>query len=264
MDMGLQNKVAIVTGGSLGIGRATAMVLAEEGVDMAICARGMEALEEAASDIRSKTGRKVVPIRADMTVPEDIKSMVATAVAEFGGVDILVNNAVNSRAALFMELEDADWMNHITTKVMGYIRCAREIIPHMQRRGGGRIINIGGSAARGVSDRAMSNGITNSGVSNLAKNLSDQFAKDGILVNCIHPGATRTPRLVGNWESLQRDTGVPVEQTERNTAANIPIGRLIGPEEIAYMILFLCSNKADAITGQTIAIDGGAARGIFY
>ena len=121
--------------------------------------------------------------------------MVNTAVAELGGVDILINNAVTSAAAPFMELTDEDWLAHINIKVMGYVRCSREVIPHMQKRGGGRIVNIGGMAARNVNSLGNSYGVTNSAVSNIAKNLSDQFGQDGILVNCIHPGATRTTRL---------------------------------------------------------------------
>ena len=125
-----------------------------------------------------------------MGEPKDITAMVAATVAEFGGVDILVKNAVNSKAAPFMELTDEDWMNHINVKVMGYVRCSREVIPHMQARGGGRIIHIGGMAARQANTLANNNGVTNSSVSNMAKNLSDAFASEGILVNCIHPGTT--------------------------------------------------------------------------
>ena len=122
MDLTLEGKIAIVTGGSKGIGRATALALAQEGVDVAICARGMEDLEDAAAEIRANTGRKALAVQADMGDPEDIKNLVATTVTELGGVDILINNAVNSTAAPFMELADEDWMNHINVKVMGYVR----------------------------------------------------------------------------------------------------------------------------------------------
>ena len=264
MDLGLRDKVAIVTGGSKGIGKATAMALAEEGADLAICARGIESLEEAAGEIRSKTGRTVLPIRADMTSPADIKDLVASTVDQLGGVDILVNNAVNSTTALFLDLPDEAWLNHINVKIMGYVRCAREVIPHMQRRGGGRIINIGGMAAREVSDRTMTNGVTNSAMSNFSKNLSDQFAKDGILVNCIHPGATKTPRLVQGLEERAKAVGTSLDDEIRKTGSAIPIGRLVEPEEIAYLVLFLASDKASAITGQTAGVDGGQPRGIHY
>ena len=187
MDLGLAGKIAIVTGGSKGIGRATALALAQEGVDVAICARGVDELEDAAADIRARTGRRALAVRADTGVAEDIQNLVATTVAELGGVDILINNAVNSTAAPFMELADEDWLNHINVKIMGYVRCARECIPHMRQRGGGRIINIGGMAARYSNPLTNSNGVTNASVSNMAKNLADP---GGIR---RHPGQLHPP-----------------------------------------------------------------------
>ncbi len=264
MDLSLEGKVAIVTGGSKGIGRATALALAQEGVDVAICARGMEDLEGAAAEIRSKTARKALAVQADMGDPEDIKNLVAATVAELGGVDILINNAVNSTAAPFMELADEDWMNHINVKIMGYVRCCREVIPHMQKRGGGRIINIGGMAARQANTLANSNGVTNAAVSNMAKNLSDAFASDGILVNCIHPGTTRTERQTRSLIARAEHASINVEEAERRAVADIPIGRMVESKDIADLIVFLASNLAGAITGQTIAVEGGAGRGMHY
>ena len=264
MDLGLEGKIAIVTGGSKGIGRSTAMALAQEGVDVAICARGMEDLEDAAAEIRASTSRRVLAVRADTGMPEDIQNLVAPAVAELCGADILINNAVNSTAAPFMELTDADWLNHINVKIMGYVRCARECIPHMQERGGGRIINIGGMAARYSNPLTNSNGVTNASVSNMAKNLADQVAGDGILVNCIHPGTTRTPRQTMILERQARDASITVEEAEARAVAGIPIGRMVEPEDIADLVLFMVSNRAGAITGQTIAVEGGAVRAINY
>ena len=264
MELGLEGKISIVTGGSKGIGRTTALALAREGSDVAICARGVEDLEKAAAEIRDKTGRKVLAVPADMSDLADIKKLVSSTVDQLGGVDILINNAVNSVAAPFMELTDEDWLNHINVKVMGYVRCSRETIPHMISRGGGRIINIGGIAARSVNSLANSHGVTNSAVSNIAKNLSDQVAKDGILVNCIHPGTTRTPRQDNVLERRARDANVSLEEAERRAVADIPIGRMVEPEDIADLVLFLVSARASAITGQTIAVEGGATRGIHY
>ena len=264
MDLGLEGKVGIVTGGSKGIGWSTALALAQEGADVAICARGLEALEDAAGEISLRTGRRVVPVKADMTVPEDVQNLVTTTVVQLGGVDILVNNAVNSVMAPFMELPDDAWMNHINVKVMGYIRCSREVIPHMKRRGGGRIINIGGLAARSVEHRVPTSWVTNCAVSNFAKNLADQVAKDGILVNCIHPGTTRTSRIAMVMEGVARDAKISVDEAEHRAVSGIPIGRMIDPEEVANLVLFLVSNKASAITGQSVAIDGGASQGIHY
>jgi|SRR5437763_4477424 NAD(P)-dependent dehydrogenase (short-subunit alcohol dehydrogenase family) len=264
MDLGLRGKIAIVTGGSLGIGRATALALAREGVQVAICARGLEALHQAADEIRTATGSRVLPVKADMNSLEDIQQLVATTVQELGGVDILVNNAVNSVPGTFLELPDAAWLNHINVKIMGYVRCAREAMPHMIRRGGGRIINIGGMAARQVGHLTNSNGVTNASVANIAKNLADQVAQHNILVHCIHPGTTRTPRQIMLLERQARDKGVSIAEAERQAVQDIPIGRMVEPEDIADLILFLVSARASAMTGQVIAVDGGAGRGIFY
>ncbi len=264
MDLGLTGKVALVMGGSQGIGRATALALAREGVQVAICARGPEALEEAAHDIEAATGREVLTVRADMTNMGDIQGLVQTAVKERGGLDILVNNAVNSVPGTFLELPDEAWMNHINVKIMGYVRCAREAIPHMQQRGGGRIVNIGGMVARQVGHLTNSNGVTNAGVANITKNLADQVAPDNILVNCIHPGTTRTPRQAQILERRARDMGASIEEAERVAVQNIPIGRMVAPEDIASLILFLVSDQASAITGQVIAVDGGAGQGMVY
>ncbi len=230
----------------------------------ATCARGMEDLEAAAAEIRAATGRKVLAVQADMGNPDDIKNLVATTVAELGGVDILVNNAGNSKAAPFMDLADEDWLNHINVKVMGYVRCSREVIPHMQARGGGRIIHIGGMAARQANTLANSNGVTNSSVSNMAKNLSDAFASDGILVNCIHPGTTRTERQTRSLLARADHASISVEEAERRAVADIPIGRMVESKDIADLILFLVSDRAGAITGQTIAVEGGAGRGMNF
>jgi 3-oxoacyl-[acyl-carrier protein] reductase len=264
MELGLAGKVAIVTGGSKGIGKTTAFALAREGVHVAICARGRDALQQTAGEIRQATDRKVLPVQADMTNQDDIKRLVATTVQELGAVDILVNNAVNSVPGTFLELPDEAWVNHITVKVLGYVRCAREAIPHMICRGGGRIMNIGGMAARQVGHLTNSNGVTNASVANITKNLADQMAQHQILVNCIHPGTTRTPRQDMILERRARDQGISVAAAEREAVQNIPIGRMVEAEDIANLIVFLVSTQASAITGQVIAVDGGAGRGIFY
>lgn len=264
MELGLTGKVALVTGGSVGIGKATALVLAQEGARVAICARGREQLEQTAKEIETATGHAVLAVVADMAQLGDIQRLVATTADALGGIDILVNNAVNSVPGRFMELPDEAWINHITVKILGYVRCAREAIPHMQRRGGGRIINIGGMAARQVGHLTNTNGVTNASVANITKNLADQVAADHILVNCIHPGATRTPRQTRILERRAQDMGSSVEAAEQATVSSIPIGRMIEPEDIAGLVLFLVSAQASAITGQVIAVDGGAGRGMVY
>ena len=264
MELKLHEKVAIVTGGSKGIGRAIALALAQEGVDVAICARGTLALEEAANDIQSNTGSRVLALTTDVTHQQDVRTLIASTIAELGSVDILVNNAVNSVPGAFMELPDGAWQDHFNVKVMGYIRCAREVIPHMKAKGWGRIINIAGDGARSLRPYAMSNGVTNAGLTNLTKNLSSHLAGDGILVNCVHPASTMTDRLRGIFEQQTQRDGTSFEEVERNSVRDIPLGRMIKAAEIADLVLFLASDKASAITGQAIAVDGGIATGIYY
>ncbi len=261
---GLEGKAALVTGGSRGIGKAIAYSLAADGCSVAICARGEEALNAAAAEISDSTDANVIAIRADMTSLEEIVSLVQQTVDGLGRLDILVNNAVNSTSDRASRIPDDVILNHITTKIMGYIRCARECVPHMAAAGGGRIINIGGMAARNSSPTNPGSGVTNSAMSNYSKALADDVASDGILVNCIHPGSTRTERYMGlTAERAARNNRSP-EAELAESVADIPIGRMIEPEDIAQLAAFLCSDLASAITGQTIAVDGGGGKGVHF
>ena len=264
MATGINGKVALVTGGSMGIGRATALALAREGANVAICARGLDTLKQTAREIQDATGSTVIPIRADMTSVEDITMLVWSTINELGHIDILVNNAVNSTTARASELPDDVILNHINTKVMGYVRCAREVVTSMKNKGGGHIVNIGGMGARSASATNPGSGITNSGVAAYTKALADDVAADGILVNCIHPGSTLTQRQLQLIDERAEREGVSSQQIMDRTVANIPIGRMVQPEDIANLVVFLVSDQASAITGQTIAVDGGAGRGVVY
>ena len=258
MDLGLKGKVAIVTGGSQGIGKAVATQLAAEGVRTVISARKFENLKQAAAEIASATKCEVLPLQADVTNLDQVKKLVADAVSAFGGVDILVNNAAGSGSGAFVELTDDDWLHHFNVKLVGYVRCAREAMPHMQQKRWGRIVNIGGEAARGSGGYAS--GAANSAVVNFTKKLSDELAEFGITVNAIHPGSTRTQRRV---QAAARK-GVTLDELVKEQIKRIPIGRLIEPEDVASTVLFLVSAKAAAITGQVLGVDGGSTRGIYY
>ena len=264
MDLGIAGKAAIVTGGSMGIGKAIAMSLASEGVNVAICARGVEQLEASAKEIRAATGGRVLAVKADMTVPEEIKGLVTSTAEEFKGIDILVNNAVSSDAGgSITELPDATWHNNITTKVMGYVRCTREVVPYMKARRWGRIVNIGGMAAR-IAGRSFTSGVVTAAITNLTKNLSNELTPQGILVNNIHPGSVRTPRLQHIWSEIGRRRNLTLEEVEQQSVGRILIGRILDPEDIANLVLFLVSDKAGGITGESIAVDGGEGRGVVY
>ena len=258
MEIGISGKVAIVTGGSQGIGKAIATQLAAEGVRTVIAARKVENLKRAAAEIASATKGEVLPVQADVANLDAVKKLVAGAVSAFGGVDILVNNAAGSGSGALSELTDEDWLRHLDVKLIGYVRCAREVIPHMKQKNWGRIVNIGGEAARGSGGYAS--GAANSAVVNFSKKLSDEVAAYGITVNAIHPGTTRTQRR----EHAAARKGVTLDELVREQIKRIPIGRLIEPEEIAYTVLYLVSAKAAAVTGQVLGVDGGSPRGIYY
>ncbi|MBI2166297.1 MAG: SDR family oxidoreductase [Chloroflexi bacterium] len=264
MDLGLRDRVAIVTGGSKGIGRAIAFGLAREGARVAICARGAEALEATVEEVQKATDAQVLSVQADMGRLEDIRRLVSTTVQHFGSLDILVNNAVSFPIGTFAELPDEAWQHHLNVKLLGYVRCARESVPHMQQHRWGRIVNIAGSAARQSGMIGMTAGPINAAVVNFTKALSDQVASYNITVNAIHPGATHTDRHRMNITRRARELNISLEEAEHQTIQGIPIGRLIEPEDIANMVLFLASEKASAITGQAIGVDGGAMRGVFY
>jgi 3-oxoacyl-[acyl-carrier protein] reductase len=263
MDFDLRQKVALVTGGSRGIGRAIALALAEQGVNLAICGRTVETLQSAAEAIRAK-GVEAWPIRADVSRLDEVQRYVAEAASAAGRIDILVNNAVTSLSAPFDEQTDEHWRYHIDVKLMAYIRCVREVLPHMRARRWGRIVNIGGMTARIAAPLRVTNGIVNAGVSNFTKQLAAQLAADNVTINCIHPGSTATDRLMRNFERRARDAGIGREEMIARAASEIPLGRLIQPEDIASAALFFCSPLAAMVTGQSIAVDGGHAASVNY
>ena len=265
MDLGLEGRVALITGGSQGIGRATALAMAQHGAHVAICARGREQLDAAATEADALGAGDVLAVTADMSVPEDIERFVAESAARFGRIDVLVNNAVSFPVGRFTEIPDEAWQHHVNVKLLGYVRCFRAALPHLQRGGWGRVVNIGGVAARQSAANGMTAGAVNAAIANFTKSVSDSVAAEGITVNCIHPGSTRTQRHDLVMENaIAEEEGLTREQAEARSIAGIPIGRLIESEDIADAVLFFASEASGAITGQTIAVDGGAARGVYY
>jgi len=243
MDLGLTGKVAIVTGGSRGIGRAIARELAREGVDVAICARQRQALDEAAKALSQETGRRIIPIVADTMSSESVAAMVDATVRALGHVDVLVNNASTPGGMVkgpLAEADDKTLLEDIDTKVVGYLRCAKAVAPHMQQRKWGRIINIGGLSGRRSGNIS---GLRNAAVVHLTKTLADELGAHGITVNLVHPGATRTERTDA--------------ETERRAASNA-IRRIVDASEIAQVVAFLASVKAANLTGVAIDASGGS------
>ena len=266
MDLKLAGKAALVAGGSKGIGKSIAMALAKEGVDTAICARSEADLKRASDEISSASGRACHPIAGDLSTAEGCGRFVQRAVECLGRADILVCSAnyLSDKGGTFTSISDEGWVSHMQLKFFSAVRCAREVVPHMQRRRWGRVLIISGMATRLVRLRAMDNGPICAALTNFGKQLAAQVAGDGIRVNTIHPDFTRTELLMAFFNREAQARGVPVEDVVKEMSAKMPIGRLIEPEEIAAFAAYLCSPFADAITGQSIAVDGGAAMSVHY
>jgi NAD(P)-dependent dehydrogenase (short-subunit alcohol dehydrogenase family) len=272
MDLGLRGKHAIVTGGSLGIGKAIARELAREGVDVAIAARSKEQLEATARELAAETGRRVLPLVADVTSTEQVDTMVRQASAEFGGLHILVNSgsppggSATATGPIETVVED-DLLHDFNVKYVGALRCARAAIPYLKEQGWGRIINISGTNARNAGN--LSGGARNASLVHLTKTLAVQLGRHGITVNCIHPGTTRTERTPRLLAARAAELGIAPEDVEqRDFAHDSPrgnaISRMVDATEIAYLAVFLASDKSWAVTGELVVATGGAGRAVYY
>lgn len=272
MELGLKGKTAVVAGGSRGIGRAIALELAREGVDLVIAARSMGALETAAEEITQETGAKVVPLAFDATDRTSAEAMIKRAVDELGSLDILVNSASlpggsPSAVGPIDTIDDNAFLDDFNVKYMGALRLSRAAIPHMKNAGYGRIITISGGNARTPGN--LSGGARNASLVHLSRTLAMQFGRDGITSNCIHPGITRTERTPTLFAERAAKAGKTPEEIEREDyrpgapRANA-IGRMVDAQEIGWLAAFLASEKAAAITGELIAPNGGQGNVVFY
>jgi 3-oxoacyl-[acyl-carrier protein] reductase len=264
VDLGLKGKVSLVTGGSRGIGKACALALAEEGCNVAICARGQEELEAAAAEVSAK-GVEVLVCGRDVSQMEDNRSFVTEVAEAFGGIDVLVNNAGTGRLSDLMELSEEEFRYNMDLMLFGPVQLSREVVPHMRERGGGRIINISsifGKQPGGLLDYDA----IKAAVIMFTKDLANYVAKDNILVNAVCPGPVRTPLWEGP-DQLGDQLGGMLGMSGQEAITwfaeqNIPLGRYGNPEEIAAMVTFLASEQASFITGQAINVDGGMVKAI--
>jgi len=266
MDLQLQGKRALVTGGSKGIGNAIALQLAREGVDVVIAARGEADLAAAQRDIAAETGRKIVAIAVDTKRDASVKALVEGAVAALGGIDILVNAAAQAGGQApppkLVQVTDAVFWDDVDVKVMGYLRTAREVAPHMIAQGWGRIVNVSGLAARQTGSIVGS--MRNVAVAALTKNLADELGPKGINVTVVHPGLTRTEKTAPLVAARAASAGVSEAEIEQRQSANILIGRMVEAAEVADIVAFLASPRSVAINGDAIACGGGVKGPIHY
>lgn len=254
MELGLKGKVAIITGSTQGIGKATAVLMAREGASVVICARRQEPLDAVSVEIRA-AGGKVQGVVADVSKKADCERIVAEAVKAFGRVDILVNNAGTSNRGKFEQVPDETWQADLDLKVFGAIRLIRGVIPEMRKQGGGRIINLTNIGAKQPKAESMPTAVSRAAGLAMTKALSKEFAADKILVNTVCIGLIKA----GQHETTAAKRGVPVEQVYEGMAKEIPLGRVGEAEEVANVITFLASNAASYVTGTSINLDGGTS-----
>jgi 3-oxoacyl-[acyl-carrier protein] reductase len=255
MDLGIKDRAALVTGASEGIGMAIARKLAEEGVRVAICARTESKLRETAAEIAGATGMEVVPIPADLRSLSGCQGFVDQAADRLGGVDILVNNAGASAFGAFVDLPDDAFVDAINGKLLGYIRCARAVIPHMRRRGGGVIVNITGATQQAVPLHTPGSAC-NAAIRMFSKELSMELGALNIRVNSLAPGRIQTARADRLLEATASARGISAEDVLGQLVATIPSGRLGTADDIADAVCFLVSDRATYVNGGALVVDG--------
>lgn len=260
--MGLKDKVAYVAGASKGIGKEVARALAKEGAKVVMCARDESVLERAAKEIERETGTEVLYKRADVSDSQQVKEFVKLGIQKFGTAHILVNNAGGPPSSLFMDLQDHHWNEAFDLNLMSAIRLSRELIPYMMRQRWGRIINLTSVAVKQPIDGLILSNSIRAAVHGWAKSLSNELAPYNILVNCICTGFMHTERVESLAQSIAQREGVETKDVVRRWEAQIPMGRLGRPEELADLVVFLASERAGYITGTSIPIDGGYCKGL--
>ncbi len=262
MDLGLQDKVAIITGGSDGIGKAAALSMSKEGANVVIVARGQEMLDQAAEEIRAATEGAVVPISADVTGADTAKRVVQTTLDRFDRLDILVNNAGTSMAKGFEQVSQEDWEFDFELKVWGAIRLIQQSIPEMRKVHGGRIINVTNLGGRTPGANSMPTSISRAAGIAITKGLSKDLAQDNILVSTVCIGLIKSGQHRNRYEArLQTEPGLAEDAFYDQLAKgrSVPIGRVGEPEEAGDVIAFLASDRASYLTGIAVNIDGGVS-----
>lgn len=266
MDLGLTGKRAVVTGASRGIGLAVAVGLAAEGADVALVSRGGPDLDAAVERVSASGPGRVLAVPADTRDDAAVRAMVAEVAAAFGGVDVLVNAAARPAGAgpvpSLADLEDDALREEVETKVLGYLRTARAAAPLMVAQGWGRIVNISGLNARQASSLVGS--VRNVAVAAMTKNLADELGPAGINVTVVHPGLTVTERTPGMLADRAAAEGRTPDEVAARLGAQTSTGRLMTAEEVADVVVFLCSPRSVAVNGDAVAAGGGARGAIHY
>lgn len=263
MDLGVKDRVALITGGSKGLGFATGRSLAAAGCRIALVSRTQADLDRAAAALAREAGVEAVGVAADLTDPAAPRRVVDAAVQRFGRVDILVNSAGAAPPGSLEQLTEEQLDNALRLKLFGYMRMIRAVLPGMRARKWGRIINIGGMAGRSPGAGGVAVGLNNIGIATMTKSVADAAARDGILVNVVDPGPIATERQEVLMRGIAEKEGRSVEAVKAERDQKVPLGRIGRPEEVGDLIAFLASERAGFITGASIVVDGGGNRNIF-
>lgn len=262
MDLGVAGRVAIIGGGSKGLGRACADSLAQEGANLVICSRNAGELEAAATEIRGATGVEVLAVPADLSRLEDIQHLVQSTVDRYGRLDIVVANSGGPPSGRATDTTEETWSRSIDMALNFFIRMAREATPHMREQKWGRVCNILASTVYQPIDNLVTSGVTRMGAVAYAKSLADEIGRDNVLVNNVAPGFLMTERMRHIFETRSEETGQDLETVLDAGASRIPVGRFGRPEELGDFVAYLCSDKNTYVTGTTILVDGGVVRSV--
>jgi NAD(P)-dependent dehydrogenase (short-subunit alcohol dehydrogenase family) len=259
VDLGLTGKVAVITGGSEGIGRATAQSLGREGASVVICARRADVLQKAADEIAEATGAQIVPVAADVTNVQEVERVIQTAIEKFKRLDILVNNAGTSAAGAFESVTDRAWQDDLDLKLFGAIRATRAALPHLKTAGGGSVVNVLNIGAKQPGARSVPTSVSRAAGMALMKALSKELAEHNIRVNSINIGLIKSGQNQRRWEKMGKPGSLEDFYATAAKQSGIPLGRVGEAEEVGDLIAFLCSNRAAYITGVSINMDGGTS-----
>ncbi|HLY68030.1 MAG TPA: SDR family oxidoreductase [Chloroflexota bacterium] len=263
MDLGLRGKVAFVAGASKGLGKACALGFASEGARVAMCSRGEDAIRAAAQEVERDTQAEVLALAGDVSQSEVCDRLIQQTVERFGRLDVLINNAGGPPTGTAVDFSDDQWRAAFETNLMSAVRLSRAAVPHMRRVGGGRIINITSTGVRQVLPGLVLSNSLRAAIINFAKTMAIELGPDNILINSVGPGRFTTDRIIELDTIAARNGGISLDEAKQRQIDAIPLGRYGKPEELANVVLFLGSDKASFVSGQTILVDGAATRAIF-
>ena len=262
MDLELKGKTAVIGGASKGLGRACAQALAEEGANVVLCSRSRPDIDKAVEEIRASTGVGVLGVAGDLDRHETIRDLIASAVKQFGRLDILVSNSGGPPLSYAVNATEEQWATAVQRSLLFFARMAREALPHLKAAKAGRIINILASTVYQPIPNLALSGATRMGVVAFAKSLADEVGRDGVLVNNVCPGSILSERMLANVTARAKEKSMSLEQALAERAAETAVGRIGEPKEFAHLVAFLASPKSSYITGTTIRVDGGLVRSV--